>query len=421
MAWGNRGKDKATTGVKAGGVSFDPPADVDGAPRTDDVPHDVIDAEDETVPADDSTVSLSKDEDAVVQDEAVPAFAPTTSRFGRRSGPKEPKVAKVKAPKQPKVAKVKKSSKLEDRAVEDYPMPVMMVIEFYEGLTKEREAEQLGRAMIEKNFDAPNASYVYTQKWRNGIAVEVQEGGGQAYLPEILQKLDEDPEAIIAVPMSNRIAQVRLDAETGRLEMLLLLNNQEPPPESFVPLPSRAMKPFDRRGSRLFIAGIALLASTVIASVFSVGAFFIDTEAWALPYVQQTEVKAVPMSQLADMKIAAAKGDCLYKMEYAGGTWTMTPGYNSDGKCGLTRTAAAPPPVVDAAIPTADAAGVPGAVPSVPGASPGAVPGAGATAPVVGVPGSVAGAVPSGVVQPGGVPAGAMPPVSGAPQGAMGR
>jgi hypothetical protein len=317
MVWGNK-KDRGTVGPKAGGVSFDPPASDPTVVVADDVPQDVIDVEDPVVV------------DDVV---AAPASQPATSRFGRRSTEKAPKAAKAARVKAPKVAKVRKASKDEVRAVEDYPMPVMMVIEFYEGLTKESEAEQLGRAMIEKNFDAPNASYVYTQKWRKGIAVEVQEGGGQAYLPEILQKLDEDPEAIIAVPMSNRIAQVRLDAETGRLEMLLLLNNQEPPADSFVPLPSRPMKPFDRRGSRLFIAGVALLASTVIASVFSVGAFFIDTDAWALPYVQQTEVKSVPMSQLTQMKEAAARGDCLYKMEFAGGVWTMTTGYDSNGTC----------------------------------------------------------------------------------------
>jgi len=406
MAWGNKGKDRGTTGQKAGGVSFDPPAGGESTAHVgDDVPEDVIDAEDDQSSVDGAeTVSLSKDE-PVAQDAAAPAFSPATSRFGRSAGSKAPKAAKVKAPKAPKAAKLRKASKDEVRAVEDYPMPVMMVIEFYEGLTKEREAEQLGRAMIEKNFDAPNASYVYTQKWKNGIAVEVQEGGGQAYLPEILQKLDEDPEAVIAVPMSNRIAQVRLDSETGRLEMLLLLNNQEPPADSFVPLPSRAMKPFDRRGSRLFIAGIALLASTVIASVFSVGAFFIDTDAWALPYVQQTEVKSVPMSQLAQMKEAAARGDCLFKMEFANGSWTMTTGYNSDGKCVRERSAAAPAAaIVD---PTLVPGAVPGSVPgtAVPsGALPGSVPGAV-------MPGSPGSAPMTG----GGVPAGAMPPVSTPP------
>lgn len=410
MAWGNK-KDKGAVTQKAGGVSFDPPAADSTVHVGDDVPQDVIDAEDDQSPVDSTdTVSLSKDDDVVAQDAAAPAFQPATSRFGRRATEKTPKAARVKAP---KAAKVRKSSKDEVRAVEDYPMPVMMVIEFYEGLTKEREAEQLGRAMIEKNFDAPNASYVYTQKWKNGIAVEVQEGGGQAYLPEILQKLDEDPDAIIAVPMSNRIAQVRLDAETGRLEMLLLLNNQEPPAESFVPLPSRPMKPFDRRGSRLFIAGVALLASTFVASVFSVGAFFIDTDAWAMPYVQQTEVKFVPMAQLVQMKEAAAKGDCLFKMEFVGGTWTMTTGYNVNGTCAKDRSAASPiapaidPSLVSGAIP---GAAVPGTIPGAPvaGSLPGGVPGS------AGIPS--AGPVPTTGAAPAGIPAGAMPPVSMPPQ-----
>src|SRR3546814_3433811 len=91
----------------------------------------------------------------------------------------------------------------------------------------EREAETIARAFVEKHFDAPNASFVYVQKWRDGIAVEMQEGGGKAYLPEVLAKLDEDPDAFCILPMTNRVMQVRLDADTGVLEALVLTRSEE--------------------------------------------------------------------------------------------------------------------------------------------------------------------------------------------------
>jgi hypothetical protein len=383
MAIFGKGGRKTPDAEKAGAVSFDPPAQTETSS-----PVDVLDDDAQTeivedvVPASSTTTS------------AASAAQPATSRFGRRASEKvvKEKVVKVRR------VKPGKAAKDAPREVDDYPMPVMMIIEFYEGLKKESEAEQLGRAQIEKNFDAPNASYVYTQKWRNGIAVEVQEGGGEAYLPEILAKLDEDPSAIIAVPMSNRIAQVRLDSETGRLEMLVLLNNQEPPPNAFVPLPSKPMKPFDRRGSRLFISGIAILASTVVASVFSVGAFFIDTHSWALPYVQQTDVKTLPMAQLAEMKKSRDTGDCLFKAEFANGAWKMTAGYNSGGTCVKDRPAGGP-----TLLPTTPL------VPGVPGAS--GLP-AGSTGLVAPPVGTVPGAVPTTQPLPGAMTPGAVQPVA---------
>src|SRR3546814_11723114 len=66
------------------------------------------------------------------------------------------------------------------------------------------------------------------QKWRDGIAVEMQEGGGKAYLPEVLAKLDEDPDAFCILPMTNRVMQVRLDADTGVLEAIVLRAGQGP-------------------------------------------------------------------------------------------------------------------------------------------------------------------------------------------------
>src|SRR3546814_10868014 len=89
-------------------------------------------------------------------------------------------------------------------ADEEVSLPVNVAVDFFRGITKEREAETIARAFVEKHFDAPNASFVYVQKWRDGIAVEMQEGGGKAYLPEVLAKLDEDPDAFCILPMTNR-------------------------------------------------------------------------------------------------------------------------------------------------------------------------------------------------------------------------
>lgn len=400
MKWG-RNKDGAKAPTGAGGVSFDSDqgsADevASNGSTTDDarVDPDADTGGVATLPADNVSTS--------------PAVVPAKRAvFGKgASKPKVEKVAKETKVKAPKPVKTKK-------VVDEPSLPITVVIDFFMGVTKEREAEILARAQIEKNFDAPNASYLYIQRWRDGIAVEMQEGGGKAYLPEVLAKLDEDPEALVAVAMSNRFAQVRLDPDTKSLETLLLVANQEPPETAFIALPTRPMKPFDRRGSRVFLSGIGLLAASSVAMLFSVGAFFIDTKAWSIPYVQQTSVKDLPMAQAQKIEEALNGGaDCILKMEYVGGVWTVTPGYDNGGTCGPNKPAGAA--VVD---PTAPMGG------SVP---PGLTPSGGSTPPVsgstpAGVPGAPGSAVSASPSQPPssaaifGAPAGSPAGTPGAP------
>jgi hypothetical protein len=334
-------------------------------------------------------------------DPATPAAEPKRKfGFGKAkdgAGKAAPlQVAKVKVAKEPKPAKAPKPPRQKRvKAEEEISLPITVVIDFYLGLTKEREAEQLARAQIEKNFDAPNAAYLYTQRWRDGIAVEIQEGGGKAYLPELLAKLDEDPNAIVGLAMSNRFAQVSLDPDTKSLQTLLLTANQEPPEEAFIALPTAAMQPYDRRGSKVFMSGVALLAASSMAMIFAVGAFFIDTNSWAIPYVAQTSVKDLPMAQ--SDKITAALQEpgteCVFKMEYANGAWVIEGGHDGGGVCAAGAAQIATPPVVDGSIP--------------PGAD-AAMPGMAAPAGTPGMPGSAA-AMPT---SPG------APPVFAAPAGA---
>jgi hypothetical protein len=156
----------------------------------------------------------------------------------------------------------------------------------------------------------------------------MQEGGGKAYLPEVLAKLDEDPGALCILPMTNRVMQVRLDGETGVLEALVLTAGQSPIEGSFLAMPTVNMLPFDRRGSKVFIVGVAAMAASLIALTFSLGAFFIDTKAWSLPYIQQTRVNDLPSVQTAKIKAALEQGDCIAKMEYANGAWNIVTGWN---------------------------------------------------------------------------------------------
>lgn len=259
--------------------------------------------------------------------------------------------------------------------LEEMPLPTNLAVDFYRGVTKVREAEQIARAFVEKHFEAPNASWVYVQQWRDGCAVEMQEGGGKAYLPQVLAKIDADEDSLCILPMSGRVMQVRLDRDTKTLEALLLTAGQLPPEDAFIALPTKVMVPIDKRGSKVFIAGVGLLAASMIALVFSVGAFFIDTHAWSLPYIQQTPAKDLPSAQVQRLNSVLQQGDCVAKMEYLNGNWQILPGWDDgSGVCSSTRPATPAEPTVaeGTAVVTDENAGpppvgvVPGSVPPPP-------------------------------------------------------
>ena len=83
------------------------------------------------------------------------------------------------------------------------------------------------------------------------------------------------------------------------------------------------------------------------------------------------------MAQVPQIESALSAGaDCIYKMEFAGGSWTITPGYDNAGTCGLNPAS----PVIEgeelldgevmtsdgAAGPPVDAGAPPGAAPVAP-------------------------------------------------------
>ncbi|AXK44107.1 hypothetical protein [Erythrobacter aureus] len=301
-------------------------------------------------------------ESAELVDEVPSDDVKPKRKFGSKAKDKKPKKAK-----KPKVKEV---------SAEEMPLPTQVNIDFLRGITKVSEAELLGRAFIEKNFDAPNASFVYVQKWRDGCVIEMQEGGGYAYLPELLAKLDENPDAVVALPMSGRMLQVKIDSETGTLEAVLLATSQEPPANAFIALPTAKMSAFDRRGSKVFAAGVGLLGASTIALAFSVAGLFIDTEAWALPYVQQTAVEDLPSAQADSLVQALSGADCIAKMEYAQGSWKIVRGW--DNGVGMCSSSSQPAPSGEAAVggvdPLEGGPPLPGSMP-LPGAIP--VPGPG--------------------------------------------
>lgn len=294
--------------------------------------------------------------------------------------------------KQAKAAKKAKAPKAEaNEELDEDSLPILVNLDFYRGVSKIRDAEAYARSFIEKNFDAPNASYYKAVPWRDGIAVEMQMGGGRSYLTHVLAELDADASSVIALPMSNRVMTVRFDEETDRLECLILNAGQLPPEDAVIAKPDRMMEPFDRRGFTVFIMGVGVFLVGMLAMLAAIGIWFFDVDAWAARQFAQTRAKDVPALQAPQIQAALQTGDCVAKVEFRNGDWTVMPGWNLNGVCSTDRNAAlasqsaqlvSSPPVSDAipsvegalAAPVQPAPGQPAPIPSAAPVAPAPVP-----------------------------------------------
>ena len=293
----------------------------------------------------------------------APAFPSFSDTIPVLDEPEAPARGRRKRRKESKAAKVKPVI-VDD---EEFSVPTMVMFDFCQGMTKMTDAEAHARALVE-DFTAKTSSWIYCQPWRGGMAIEVQQGGGKAFLPEVLAAFDESEGAVVAVPMSNRVAQVTFN-EAGMLETMLLSSEQGPPVGAFRAMPGPQMKPYDQTGARIAALGVACVAASGLAACFAMFGFFADKEAWAAPYLEQAAVETLPIGMQAQQELqrAAAEGDCVLKLEFVGGAWKATTGYNVDGQCMKD------PPLEGAAGALSDGATPPdGSIPADPSAIPGA-------------------------------------------------
>lgn len=333
----------------------------------------------------DASVSAPADpeptEEAEVEAPSLPVFGDLPLSEEEAPEPARGRSKRQKKPRQPKAAKVPKAKR--DDFDEEFSVPTMVMFDFCQGMTKLTDAEAHARALVE-DFTAKSSSWIYCQPWRGGMAIEVQQGGGKAFLPEVLAAFDESEGTVVAVPMSNRVAQVTFN-EAGMLETMLLSTEQGPQENAFRALPGPQMKPYDQKGARIAALGISCAVVTGLAACFAMFGFFADKQAWAAPYLEQTPIDTLPIGVQAQNEImrAAAAGDCVLKLEYLNGAWVATTGFNVDGQCVKDKPATAVGAIGPDGTVMPDGTVLPGAQPPV---DPAAVPGAAGAAPVPATP-----------------------------------
>jgi hypothetical protein len=228
---------------------------------------------------------------------------------------------------------LRKDKSVNTEVVDDTSIPYRVVIDFLEGTLRKQDAIAFARGFIEHHFDAQNNSGYYVAPYVGGYIFEVQEGGsGRAYLPGILQVLDENPAASACIQMARRVLEVK-KSSTGAYTAILLPEGTEPQnPDKVFPEPSAKLIPFQRSGMAALIVGGAIFGIGFLALFLTTVVYLVEVSGLMAPPMAKVDYAALPLTQWQSlMNVGGEKSNSYVKaIKYANGKWTSITGQRQE-------------------------------------------------------------------------------------------
>lgn len=173
--------------------------------------------------------------------------------------------------------------------------------------------------LIRRQSIVPGATYYRLDRTAGGFAYEIQEGGGRkAYLPTLLKRLRDQPDALIHLRAGNRVVRVQGGAEG--IVSVVLPEEEQPPVDDIKP--SGRMRPFEATGNAaLYTAsiffGLGAVALVCAMLVTSIAASYWEQHAAAAASVRVDEL---PMRHWpSDQR----PGTYVSRVQYVGGQWSV--------------------------------------------------------------------------------------------------
>lgn len=204
-------------------------------------------------------------------------------------------------------------------------LPIRVIIGFLPEVTS-RDAREYAMGIAEKHFQQVGLVYFDTFEYENGYAFEVHEGGeGKAYLPSILAHFrnsgpyHEDADIHAVLESATRKIQV-LRLREG-LSCLVLPENSETPVSDWLH-PSKPLTPALHRQKGLFLAGVIVFASGLLAMTATAVFFRLQGYLPAEPQLIETiSTVNLPRSQWPQLEAALSRGERVKAIRYKGEKW----------------------------------------------------------------------------------------------------
>lgn len=180
-----------------------------------------------------------------------------------------------------------------------------------------RDAAARVMGLIRRQITTPEATYYYLLKTPSGYAYEIQEGGARrAYLPGLMKRLRDAPEAPVHLRAGNRVVRVQGGADA--IVSVELPEDEQPEVDAL--RPSAHMTPFEATGSRALFTAATFFATGAVALVTVALLTTLATQHWerGARAAVATSVKNLPIQHWPH---TPSPGSYVSRVQYTGGHW----------------------------------------------------------------------------------------------------
>jgi hypothetical protein len=262
-------------------------------------------------------------------------------------------------------------------------LPYRVIIDFLEGTLKKQDAIAFARGFIEHHFDAPNACGYYVMPYEQGYVFEVHEGGeGKAFLPGIMDALDQDPTATACIQMARRVLEVKRSAAGTYTAILLPEGMDSQSLDKVFPEAGAALTPFQKSGLTALIIGGAVFGLGFIALFLTMLYYLIQVTGLLSPPLAAIDFRSLPLTQWPSLETKAGEesGTYIKTLRYQNGSWQEDEGkrielQGTTGTAAATATATETNPLLPPSLQTPAASTAPKTIAKEPAAIPAEAPG----------------------------------------------
>jgi len=171
----------------------------------------------------------------------------------------------------------------------------MIIMDFLEGTFKKSEAIAYAKGFIDNNLASPSSSYIYAAPYSEGFAVEIHDGGdGKAYLPNVLEILNEDPLACVCVKNRRRVLEIKRQKKEAITSVLLPEGIESLEENVVYAKPSVKMRPYSYNGVSMVLIG---------SSIAVLGFIFLLLTALTSLFVQNRPVKVLEVTKTSELPV----------------------------------------------------------------------------------------------------------------------
>lgn len=216
--------------------------------------------------------------------------------------------------------KLRKRDQAQEPAAAGEATPLTLVIGFQSGVGQ-KDVVAYAKGWADRYFQAKERSWWAVRKWRDGFFYELHEGGpGRSYLPDVVARLDADPDAELHIPVGERLFVVSAKPKPVGL-LLTEAESDRVRPTAQMAEAGPGMRPLNDSGLGVLMLGASIAFAGSVAA--GVGGYLAAMAYWYDPPAAAMPVADLPHKQWAFANTPPTGDDYVAALRYDGGKWSL--------------------------------------------------------------------------------------------------